>query len=73
MTLLHDALLGVVEPQILHTPPHVHSLAAAEEAGCTTVDGIGMLIWQAVPGFERWFGQRPEGFLCRFKDGAGVV
>ena len=34
-------------------------LAEAEAAGCTTVDGLGMLLYQAVPGFERWFGQRP--------------
>jgi shikimate dehydrogenase len=24
------------------------------------VDGLGMLLHQAVPGFERWFGKRPE-------------
>ncbi|TIX34743.1 MAG: shikimate dehydrogenase, partial [Mesorhizobium sp.] len=24
------------------------------------VDGLGMLLHQAVPGFERWFGTRPE-------------
>jgi shikimate dehydrogenase len=24
------------------------------------VDGLGMLLYQAVPGFERWFGVRPE-------------
>jgi shikimate dehydrogenase len=28
--------------------------------GCVTVDGLGMLLHQAVPAFERWFGQRPE-------------
>jgi shikimate dehydrogenase len=35
-------------------------LQAAEDAGCTVVDGLGMLLHQAVPGFERWFGKRPE-------------
>ena len=29
-------------------------------AGLTTVDGLGMLLHQAVPGFEAWFGVRPE-------------
>jgi shikimate dehydrogenase len=28
--------------------------------GCVTVDGLGMLLHQAAPGFERWFGKRPE-------------
>ena len=28
--------------------------------GLKTVDGLGMLLHQAVPGFERWFGMRPE-------------
>jgi shikimate dehydrogenase len=28
--------------------------------GLRTVSGLGMLLHQAVPGFERWFGQRPE-------------
>jgi shikimate dehydrogenase len=35
-------------------------LRRAAEAGLTTVDGLGMLLHQAVPGFERWFGVRPE-------------
>jgi len=26
----------------------------------TVVDGLGMLLHQAVPGFEKWFGVRPE-------------
>ena len=26
---------------------------------CATVDGLGMLLHQAVPGFEAWFGVRP--------------
>jgi len=35
-------------------------LMAAEKRGCITVDGLGMLLHQGVPGFERWFGKRPE-------------
>ena len=34
-------------------------LAAAEARGLRTVDGLGMLLHQAVGGFERWFGVRP--------------
>ena len=32
---------------------------AREARGLRTVDGLGMLLHQAVPGFERWFGKRP--------------
>jgi shikimate dehydrogenase len=35
-------------------------LEEAAAAGCRTVDGLGMLLYQAVPGFERWFGVKPE-------------
>ncbi|GFE64550.1 shikimate dehydrogenase [Litoreibacter roseus] len=45
---------------IVYTPLRTKLLAAAEERGCQTVDGLGMLLHQAVPGFERWFGKRPD-------------
>jgi shikimate dehydrogenase len=32
----------------------------ARRHGLRTVDGLGMLLHQAVPGFEKWFGVRPE-------------
>lgn len=35
-------------------------LAAAQACGLRTADGLGMLLHQAVRGFELWFGQRPE-------------
>ena len=38
----------------------VLDFAAAKAAGLKTVDGLGMLLHQAVPGFEAWFGVRPE-------------
>ena len=51
---------GTVVTDIVYTPLQTRLLKAAEEAGCTVVDGLGMLLHQAVPGFERWFGVRPE-------------
>ena len=45
---------------IVYTPLRTRLLQTAEDRGCVTVDGLGMLLHQAVPGFERWFGQRPE-------------
>ena len=35
-------------------------LAAARARGLRTADGLGMLLHQAVRGFELWFGRRPE-------------
>lgn len=48
-----------VVTDLVYTPLKTDLLAAAESAGCTTVDGLGMLLHQAVPAFERWFGHRP--------------
>jgi len=45
---------------LVYTPLQTSLLRRAAEIGCTTVDGLGMLMHQAVPAFERWFGERPE-------------
>lgn len=50
---------GCVVTDLVYTPLKTDLLVAAEHAGCITVDGLGMLLHQAVPAFERWFGQRP--------------
>ena len=49
-----------VVTDLVYTPLKTEMLQWAEDVGCTTVDGLGMLLHQAVPGFERWFGTRPE-------------
>lgn len=51
---------GMVVTDLVYAPLRTRLLKEAESAGCTVVDGLGMLLHQAVPGFERWFGQRPE-------------
>ena len=51
---------GAVVTDLVYTPLRTHFLSEAEKAGCTVVDGLGMLLHQAVPGFERWFGLRPK-------------
>ena len=51
---------SAVVNDIVYTPLETDFLAAAREKGCTVVDGFGMLLHQAAPGFERWFGKRPE-------------
>ncbi len=45
---------------LVYTPLQTTFLQHAAEIGCTTVDGLGMLLHQGAPGFERWFGKRPE-------------
>lgn len=45
---------------IVYVPLETPLLALARARGLATVDGLGMLLHQAVPGFERWFGVRPE-------------
>jgi shikimate dehydrogenase len=44
---------------IVYVPLLTPLLAAASARGLKTVGGLGMLLHQAVPGFERWFGIRP--------------
>ena len=45
---------------IVYVPLTTPLLAAARARGLATVDGLGMLLHQAAPGFEKWFGVRPE-------------
>ena len=45
---------------LVYVPLKTQLLRDAEAMGCTVVDGLGMLLHQAAPGFERWFGHRPD-------------
>ena len=45
---------------IVYVPLETPLLTAAKSCGLRTVEGLGMLLHQAAPGFERWFGVRPE-------------
>jgi|SRR5262245_31055998 len=49
-----------VVADLVYVPLLTPLLAAAKARGLTTVDGLGMLLHQAVPGFEKWFGVRPQ-------------
>ena len=51
---------GALVTDLVYAPLKTRLLEVAEEMGCITVDGLGMLLHQAVPAFERWFGTRPE-------------
>ncbi|MDE1993786.1 MAG: shikimate dehydrogenase, partial [Rhizobiaceae bacterium] len=50
---------NAVVTDIVYVPLKTPLLAQAEEQGFAIVDGLGMLLHQAVPGFEKWFGKRP--------------
>jgi shikimate dehydrogenase len=50
---------GTVVTDLVYAPLQTQLLKIASDKGCVTVDGLGMLLHQAVPGFERWFGRRP--------------
>ncbi|MEM6636847.1 MAG: shikimate dehydrogenase [Pseudomonadota bacterium] len=49
-----------VVADLVYTPLDTGFLRTARAESCTTVDGLGMLLHQAAPGFERWFGTRPD-------------
>ena len=49
-----------VVADLVYVPLETPLLAAARSRGLRTADGLGMLLHQAVRGFELWFGQRPE-------------
>ncbi len=54
--LPRDAIVN----DIVYVPLETPLLAAARARGNRCVDGLGMLLHQARPGFEAWFGVRPE-------------
>ena len=51
---------GALVNDLVYQPLETEFLRHARDRGCITVDGLGMLLHQAVPGFERWFGRRPD-------------
>jgi shikimate dehydrogenase len=51
---------GAVVSDIVYAPLETDLLAEAKRRGHRISSGLGMLLHQAVPGFERWFGVRPE-------------
>ena len=49
-----------VVADIVYVPLKTALLEQAQRRGLITVEGLGMLLHQAVPGFEKWFGVRPQ-------------
>jgi len=51
---------GAVVADMVYVPLETRLLAAARGRGLRAVDGLGMLLHQARPGFEAWFGVAPR-------------
>ena len=51
---------NAVVADLVYVPLQTELLAAAQARGLKTADGLGMLLHQAVRGFELWFGRRPQ-------------
>ena len=45
---------------LVYNPLKTDLLKTAISMGLKTVDGLGMLLHQGVPGFEKWFGVQPK-------------
>ncbi|UTO28404.1 shikimate dehydrogenase [Bartonella harrusi] len=56
----HKAKTTALVTDIVYTPLITPFLQKARDHGLKIVDGLGMLLHQAVPGFEQWFGIRPQ-------------
>lgn len=52
--------LDAAVADLVYVPLETDLLKAAEARGLKTADGLGMLLHQAVRGFELWFGKRPN-------------
>lgn len=56
---LQDVKSTLIVSDIVYVPLETNILAQARQMNLAAVDGLGMLLHQAVPGFEKWFGVRP--------------
>jgi shikimate dehydrogenase len=55
----------MVVMDVVYTPLRTRLLEAAEQKGCTTIDGLSMFIAQAAAQFELWTGITPDTDLMR--------
>lgn len=57
---LTDLPKTAIVNDLVYTPLETALLGSAKQRGNPVVDGLGMLLHQAAPGFERWFGHTPQ-------------
>ncbi len=60
LPLTLDTVRDALVTDLVYGPEPTPFIAAARARGLVAVEGLGMLLHQAVPGFERWFGTTPE-------------
>jgi shikimate dehydrogenase len=58
---------GMVVADVIPNPPRTHFIKDAEARGCTTVDGLGMLVNQGVIGITYWTGVDVDATVMRRK------
>ena len=56
---------GMVVADLIVNPPRTNLIRDAEAHGCTTLDGLGMLVNQGITGIEYWTGQTVDGTVMR--------
>ena len=56
---------GLLVADVIFNPPRTRLIRDAAERGCVTLDGLGMLVQQAVIGFQIWSGITPDAVLMR--------
>ena len=56
---------SMVVADVIFNPPQTWFLRQAEACGCTTLDGLGMLVNQGVIGFRNWTGVDPDADVMR--------
>ncbi len=56
---------GLIVADVIPNPPRTQLLAAAEAAGCTTLDGLGMLVGQGILGIHYWSGIDADAGVMR--------
>jgi shikimate dehydrogenase len=55
----------LIVADVIFNPPRTRLLRDAAEWGCRTIDGLGMLVQQAVIAFEIWSGVQPNAQIMR--------
>ena len=59
------ANLVSVVADVIANPPKTRLLREASQRGCTTLDGLGMLVNQGVISFRLWTGLDPDASVMR--------